>query len=178
MRTVFSDEKGGGEKTAAVILGLGSNKSYGSLESRRILEEVSLGLEPLLSDLRLSSFYETSPLYVTDQSVFINAAAAGFYSACPMELLEALRKLEARYGRDRALERRWGERSIDIDILLFGGRIVSEPPVLEIPHPRLKERRFALEPLLELFPGALDPLTGMTYRQICDSLPDQGCRRL
>jgi 2-amino-4-hydroxy-6-hydroxymethyldihydropteridine diphosphokinase len=145
------------------------------LDSQDILKEVFRGVGEFLSEPRLSSFYRTEPLYVTDQSVFINAAAAGFFPAGPMELLEAVRKLEARYGRDRTLERRWGERSIDIDILLFGSRIVSQPPVLEIPHPRLKERRFALEPLLELFPGALEPATGVSYRQICDSLPDQGC---
>ncbi|MDR2079111.1 MAG: 2-amino-4-hydroxy-6-hydroxymethyldihydropteridine diphosphokinase, partial [Treponema sp.] len=67
----------------------------------------------------------------------------------------------------------WGERTLDIDILLFGERVVSEPD-LEIPHPRLRERRFALTPLLELVPDAADPLTGTSYRVILEALPDQG----
>jgi 2-amino-4-hydroxy-6-hydroxymethyldihydropteridine diphosphokinase len=159
------------------VLGLGSNKSHGLLNSREILTGVMPALGELIREMRVSSLYETKPLYVTDQPVFANAAVAGFYPASPRELLEALRRLEARFGRDRAGERRWGERSLDIDILLFGGLIVSEPPVLEIPHPRLKERRFALEPLLELVPGALEPGTGMAYSLICGALPDQGVKK-
>ena len=160
-----------------VVLGLGSNKSHGLLDSRKILTGVIPALGELIREMRVSSFYETSPLYVTDQPVFVNAAVAGFYPASPGELLEATRRLEAQFGRDRARERRWGARSLDIDILLFGSLIVSEPPVLEIPHPRLKERRFALEPLLELVPEALEPGTGMAYSRICVSLPDQGVKK-
>jgi 2-amino-4-hydroxy-6-hydroxymethyldihydropteridine diphosphokinase len=167
----------GAGEGAYVVLGLGSNKSHGLLDSRKILTGLMPALGELIREMRVSSFYETKPLYVTDQPVFVNAAVAGFYPASPRELLEALRQLEARFGRDRARERRWGERSLDIDILLFGGMIVSEPPVLEIPHPRLKERRFALEPLLELVPGALEPGTGTAYSLICASLPDQGVKK-
>jgi 2-amino-4-hydroxy-6-hydroxymethyldihydropteridine diphosphokinase len=164
---------GGGE---LAILGLGSNRNHGPLDSREILAEVIPALGELLREMRVSSFYETRPLYVTNQPVFVNAAVGGYYSASPGELLEAVRRLETRFGRDRARERRWGERSLDIDILLLGSLTVSEPPVLEIPHPRLKERRFALEPLLELFPEALEPGTGIAYSQICASLPDQGVK--
>jgi 2-amino-4-hydroxy-6-hydroxymethyldihydropteridine diphosphokinase len=173
----FRDKDRGGEGEY-VILGLGSNKSHDSMDSRKILGQLMPALGELLREMRISSFYETEPLYVTDQPVFVNAAAAGFYPASPRELLEAARQLEIRFGRDRARERRWGERSLDIDILLFGSLIISEPPVLEIPHPRLKERRFALEPLLELVPGALEPGTGIAYSQICGSLPDQGVKKL
>jgi 2-amino-4-hydroxy-6-hydroxymethyldihydropteridine diphosphokinase len=160
-----------------VVLGLGSNKSHGFLDSRKILDELIPALGELIREMRVSSFYETEPLYVADQPVFVNAAVAGFYPASPHELLEAARRLEARFGRDRARERRWGERTLDIDILLFGGLVVSEPPVLTIPHPRLKERRFALEPLLELVPQALEPGTGVAYSRICASLPDQGVKK-
>jgi 2-amino-4-hydroxy-6-hydroxymethyldihydropteridine diphosphokinase len=148
------------------------------LDSRKILTKVIPALGELIREMKVSSFYETIPLYVTDQPVFVNAAVAGFYPASPRELLEAARRLEARFGRDRARERRWGERSLDIDILLFGSLIVSEPPVLEIPHPRLKERRFALEPLLELVPGAIEPGTGILYSRICGALPDQGVKKI
>lgn len=108
-----------------------------------------------------------------DQDKFFNTAVMGFYSGTPGELLSAIHEIEAFFGRDRSGERRWGERTLDIDILLFGNRIVNEED-LQIPHPRLKERRFALQPLLELSPDAAEPGTGVPYRDICQSLPDQG----
>jgi 2-amino-4-hydroxy-6-hydroxymethyldihydropteridine diphosphokinase len=136
-------------------------------------------------ELRAASLYETEPLYVTDQGRFINTAVAGFYpeplaqgspdSRRARNLLSRINEIEARFGRDRSRERRWGERPLDIDILLFGGLSLSEVD-LGIPHPRLRERRFALEPLLELLPEAVEPGTGVSYREICDSLPDQGVR--
>jgi 2-amino-4-hydroxy-6-hydroxymethyldihydropteridine diphosphokinase len=179
----FSSTEGGGrggegrEGEEYVVLGLGSNKSHGLLDSREILGGLMPALGELIREMRVSSLYETEPLYVADQPVFVNAAAAGFYPGSPRELLEAACRLEARFGRDRARERRWGERSLDIDILLFGGLVVLEPPVLSIPHPRLRERRFALEPLLELVPEALEPGTGAAYSRICASLPDQGVKK-
>jgi 2-amino-4-hydroxy-6-hydroxymethyldihydropteridine diphosphokinase len=136
-------------------------------------------------ELRTASLYETEPLYVTNQRCFINTAVAGFYPepqgvSDPISakaLLHRINEIEARFGRDRSRERRWGERPLDIDILLFGGLILSEDG-LEIPHPRLKERRFALEPLFELLPEAKEPGTGISYREIYDSLPEQGVRKL
>jgi len=142
-------------------------------------------LEEVLAELRAASLYETEPLYVTDQGRFINTAVAGFYHEpqgasdrlSARALLRRINEIEARFGRDRSRERRWGERPLDIDILLFGGLTLSEGD-LQIPHPRLKERRFALEPLLELLPEAVEPGTGILYREICDSLPDQGVRKI
>jgi 2-amino-4-hydroxy-6-hydroxymethyldihydropteridine diphosphokinase len=109
---------------------------------------------------------ETSPLYVPDQPRFLNTAVSGFWNFSAPELLAALHTIEAAYGRNRSRERRWGERTLDIDILLFGDLVLSEPPLLEIPHPRLRERRFALEPLVELLPEARDPVTGRLFRDI------------
>ena len=165
-----------------VVLGLGSNMG----DSRLIVLDAVNALEEVLTDLRAASLYETKPLYVTDQGSFINTAVAGFYpeplveessdSHCALNLLKRINEIETRFGRDRLRERRWGERPLDIDILLFSGLIVMESR-LEIPHPRLKERRFALEPLLELLPLAEEPVTGISYKSICDSLPDQGVRK-
>ena len=167
-----------------VILGLGSNLG----DSRRIILDAVKALEAVLSDLRSASLYETAPLHVTDQARFINTAVCGFYPGgqssdenrgsdqslkSARELLSAIHEIEARFGRDRARERRWGERFLDIDILLFGNFVCKEND-LEIPHARLKERRFALEPLLELLPDAAEPGTGLSYSAICDALPDQG----
>jgi 2-amino-4-hydroxy-6-hydroxymethyldihydropteridine diphosphokinase len=66
---------------------------------------------------------------------------------------------------------------LDIDILLFGNLEVKEPNLV-IPHPMLRERRFALQPLLELLPDAVEPSTGLSYRSICEDLPDQGIKPL
>jgi len=168
-----------------VYLGLGSNLG----DSRQIVLGAVKALEGFLTDVRRASLYETKPLYVTDQGSFINTVVEGRYepnytpieassqTASARELLSRLHEIEARFGRNRANERRWGERFLDIDILLFGDLTLNEAD-LTIPHPRLKERRFALEPLLELFPDAAEPCTGLFYRDPCAALPDQGVRIL
>jgi len=162
-----------------VVLGLGSNLG----DSRRIVLDAIAVLEGVLAGLRRASLYETEPLYVTDQSPFINTAVSGFYSGTPVELLSRIHEIEASFGRNRAGEQRWRQRTLDIDILLFGELRAVLPvqpgqSALEIPHPRLKERRFALQPLLELVPDAVEPGTGLSYRSICDALPGQGVRRV
>jgi 2-amino-4-hydroxy-6-hydroxymethyldihydropteridine diphosphokinase len=164
-----------------VFLGLGSNLG----DSRQIVLDAVKALEEVLTDVRRAPLYETKPLYVTDQGCFINTVVEGFYTqaeasspaASARELLSRFHEIEARFGRDRSRERRWGERFLDIDILLFGNFIVNEAE-LTIPHPRLKERRFALEPLLELFPEAVELGTGLFYRDYCAVLPDQGVSAL
>jgi len=164
-----------------VYLGLGSNLG----DSRQIVLDAVKALEDVLTDLRMASLYETKPLYVTDQGCFINTVVEGLYTpskafsstVSARKLLSRLHEIEARFGRDRAKERRWSERFLDIDILLSGNSIISEADIT-IPHPRLKERRFALEPLLELFSDATEPGTGLFYRDICAALPDQGVRIL
>ena len=165
-----------------IVLGLGSNLG----DSRLIVLDAIRALGDVLLELRAAPLYETAPLYVTDQAGFINTAVAGLYPGQmdggsrdadhARKLLRQVNEIEARFGRDRSRERRWGERTLDIDILLFGSLALSVDG-LEIPHPRLKERRFALEPLLELLPLATEPGTGISYREICDSLPDQGVRK-
>jgi 2-amino-4-hydroxy-6-hydroxymethyldihydropteridine diphosphokinase len=163
-----------------VVLGLGSNQG----DSLSILKEAVEVLGTVLGHLRRSSIYETAPLHVTDQPGFFNSAVAGEYSKNALSLLSAIHEIEASFGRDRSKERRWGERTLDIDILLFGNQIITQyieeglAPVLEIPHPRLKERRFALEPLLELRPDAVDPVSGIAYSEICRALPEQGVIRV
>jgi 2-amino-4-hydroxy-6-hydroxymethyldihydropteridine diphosphokinase len=96
-------------------------------------------------------------------------------AAAARSLLREVQAVEALFGRDRARERRWGERTLDIDILLFGGECIAEPDLV-IPHPRLKERAFALAPLLDLAPDAREPGTGIPYRDMLTALPDQGVR--
>jgi 2-amino-4-hydroxy-6-hydroxymethyldihydropteridine diphosphokinase len=127
-----------------VFVGLGSNLGDRELNLRRALERLEE-----LGPVRASSFKETDPVGVTDQPKFVNAAAELATDLPPRELLERLLEIERELGRDRATERRWGPRVIDLDILLFGEEAIDEPG-LTVPHPRLADRRFVLEPLCEL----------------------------
>ncbi len=140
-----------------VVLGLGSNKYYlfkGRLFTpRSILQEAIRALEKTLRSLRVAPLYETEPLHVTDQPHFLNTAVCGVYSGEPQALLAEIHAIEAAWGRNRSIERRFGERTLDIDILLFGGRAINEIDLV-IPHPRLYERAFALVPLFHFFKGA------------------------
>ena len=127
-------------------------------------------LETVLIGMCRASLYETAPMYVKDQNNFINSAVLGLFEGeCnvqnALKLLSLTQEIEQNFGRDRSRERRWGERFLDIDILLFGDLIINED-VLTIPHIRLKERAFALDPLLELLPNAREPGTGLYYRDI------------
>jgi 2-amino-4-hydroxy-6-hydroxymethyldihydropteridine diphosphokinase len=131
-------------------------------------------LRAALDAAAVSSLYRTKPLYVADQPDFFNAAVVGLYAGTAFELLAFVNAVEAEFGRDRLHGRRRGERTLDIDILLFGGRVIAEPPRLVVPHPGLLERRFALEPLLELWPDAVDPRDGRPLALAAAALPDQG----
>ena len=154
-------------------MGLGSNRPHNNLSREAILASAFAELKNHLADTRLSPLYETAPLHVVDQGPFLNAAVSGLWSGGVRELLELIHQLEAKFGRDRSAETRWGERSLDIDILLFGDCVMAGPDLV-IPHPLLKERAFALRPLLDLWPDAAEPGTGQPYREILAALPPQG----
>ncbi|MDR1216850.1 MAG: 2-amino-4-hydroxy-6-hydroxymethyldihydropteridine diphosphokinase [Treponema sp.] len=156
-----------------VVLGLGSNKG----DSSAILANAIRHLREILRDLRVAPMFKTAPQGVTDQPPFLNTAVCGAYALTAEELLEAIHRIEAAFGRDRTKEQRWGERTLDIDILLFGQQVLSSRS-LEIPHPRLRERVFALVPLLALLPQAADPRTGEPYARILKELPDQNVKQV
>jgi 2-amino-4-hydroxy-6-hydroxymethyldihydropteridine diphosphokinase len=103
----------------------------------------------------VSSFHETEPVGYLDQPRFLNGAAAVDTTLAPRELLDALLAVERSLGRTREGPR-FGPRTIDLDLLLYGDESVDEPGV-RVPHPRLHERAFALEPLAELDPGLVVP---------------------
>lgn len=107
----------------------------------------------------VSSLRETEPWGPVEQPRYLNGAVAVETDLPPRELLDALLGVERRLGRARADEERWGPRTIDLDLLLYGDRVLDQPG-LDVPHPRLHERRFALEPLAELAPDALVPGRG------------------
>ena len=107
--------------------------------------------------LAVSQLRETDPVGMVDQPGFLNGAARIDTSLPPRALLELLLRIEQSLGRVR--EERWGPRTVDLDLLVYGDLIVDEPG-LRVPHPRLHERRFALEPLAELDPELVVPGLG------------------
>jgi 2-amino-4-hydroxy-6-hydroxymethyldihydropteridine diphosphokinase len=118
---------------------------------------IRAALAALPDVVAVSELRETAPVGVVDQPPFLNGAAALETELSPRELLDALLEVERRLGRER--RERWGPRTIDLDLLLHGDDVLDEPG-LTVPHPRLHERRFALEPLLDLDPDLVVPGRG------------------
>ena len=114
-----------------------------------------------------SRIIETDPVGVTDQPRFLNAVAEVETRIEPAPLLRNLRRVERELGRRR--HRRWGPRTIDLDLLLWGDRSMATRS-LTLPHPRMAERRFVLAPLAELCPGRRVPGTGRTVRGLLKTL--------
>jgi 2-amino-4-hydroxy-6-hydroxymethyldihydropteridine diphosphokinase len=129
-------------------IGLGANLGPKEVTILRAID--LLGAEPGIEVLELSQLRETEPVGVVDQPAFLNGAVALETSLTPWELLDVMLRIEQELGRARDVER-WGPRTIDLDLLVYGGEELDEPG-LRIPHPRLHERRFALEPLADLEP--------------------------
>lgn len=118
----------------------------------RALDE--LAAHPRIDVVKVSSFHETAPVGYVDQPDFLNAVAQVETSLTPRELSEAVHSIEDQMGRKRTI--RWGPRVIDMDILLFDDMQVDEEG-LQIPHPRMMERSFVLEPLAEIAPDLVLP---------------------
>ena len=118
---------------------------------------IRAALAALPGVVAVSELRETDPVGVVDQPPFLNGAAALETDLSARELLAALLAVERELGRER--RERWGPRTIDLDLLLYGDEILDEPG-LTVPHPRLHERRFALEPLADLAPSLEIPGRG------------------
>ena len=153
-------------------VGLGANLGDREATIRRAVELVDelAGVKVV----GVSSLRETEPWGPVEQPRYLNGAVAVETDLPPRELLDALLDVERRLGRARDDEERWGPRTIDLDLLLYGELVLDEPG-LDVPHPRLHERRFALEPLSELAPDALVPRRG-TAAELLRALdtPPQG----
>jgi 2-amino-4-hydroxy-6-hydroxymethyldihydropteridine diphosphokinase len=139
---------------ARAYVGLGSNLGDREATIRQALR--LLGSEPGIRVVAVSSLRETDPVGYLDQPRFLNGACAVETELSARQLLDRLLAVERSLGRERSQEERWGPRAIDLDLLLYGDEFVDEPG-LAVPHPRLAERRFALEPLQELDPGLALP---------------------
>ena len=135
---------------ARAFVGLGANLGDREATIRAALE--LLAAEPGIDVVAVSRLRETEPVGLTEQPRFVNGAAALETELPPRELLERLLAIERRLGRRREEGPRFGPRPIDLDLLLYEGAVVDEPG-LSIPHPRLAERRFVLEPLADLDPS-------------------------
>ena len=157
--------------TTTVYLGLGSNMGDREAELRTALCRLT---SRDLRVTRVSSVYETEPMYKQDQPAFLNAVVEADTELFPMRLLLRVANLELDMGRRREIKN--GPRNIDIDVLLFGNAVV-DLPALQIPHPRFQERRFVLEPLAELAPGLRHPTLGKTVIELLALLPAGGVRR-
>jgi 2-amino-4-hydroxy-6-hydroxymethyldihydropteridine diphosphokinase len=147
-----------------VYLSLGSN--LGDREAH--LKHALARLDALGQVIQHSALYETEPVEFTDQAWFLNLAAALETSNTPQQLISAIVQIELDLGRQRLQHK--GPRAIDIDILLFGDRIIDSPQ-LTIPHPAMHQRRFVLAPLAEIAPDLHHPLLKKTIRELRDELP-------
>lgn len=137
-------------------VGLGANLGDREATLRRAVELLA-GVEGV-EVVAVSELRETEPVGVVDQPAFLNGAIAVETSLSPRELLDSLLHVELQLGRVRD-GTRWGPRTVDLDLLVYGDDVVDEPG-LRVPHPRLHERRFALDPLAELDPALVVPGQG------------------
>ena len=153
-RRPFKREK---QSTNVAYIGLGANLGERETTIRTALDQLTAGPETAL--LQISELRETDPVGIEDQPRFLNGVAKVTTTLGPRELLAELLAIERRLGRDRTASAPGGPRPIDLDLLVYGSASVDEPG-LQVPHPRLHERRFVLEPLAEINPQLVIPGRG------------------
>jgi 2-amino-4-hydroxy-6-hydroxymethyldihydropteridine diphosphokinase len=147
-------------------IGLGCN--LGDRELKLLSAIAELGRLPGTRVTALSHFYETEPVGGVAQDDFYNAAARIATTLRPLELLAELQRIETEVFQ-RTPSLRWGPRSMDLDILLYGDLVLTGE-ILTIPHPRLAERRFVLQPLADIAPALVHPTLGNSIAELLASL--------
>jgi 2-amino-4-hydroxy-6-hydroxymethyldihydropteridine diphosphokinase len=158
-----------------VYLGLGTNLGD-RVANLRIARELMMAKSIRIT--RASSLYETAPRDLLDQPWFLNQVIEAETESSPRELLSCLLEIEREMGRERTVDK--GPRLIDLDILLYAETKIDEAE-LQVPHPRMTERRFVLEPLAELCPEMRLPLRegeSLPVRELLARVQDQQIRRL
>ncbi len=155
-----------------IYLSLGSNIGDRETNLRKAVER----LESLdVHVLRASRIYETEPVDYVDQAWFLNQVVEAETALFPMQLLTRTARVERELGRTRTVPK--GPRTLDIDILFYGDAVVRTAR-LELPHPRLAQRRFVLAPLAEIAPDLRHPVTRLSVRQMLESAPPSVVRLL
>jgi 2-amino-4-hydroxy-6-hydroxymethyldihydropteridine diphosphokinase len=155
-----------------VYIALGSN--LGDRIANLLLARERIA-SPHVRLTRASSIYETAPREIVDQPWFLNQVVAAETTLFPRQLMARLLRIEHEMGRQRTIAK--GPRVIDLDILLFGDAVIHTAG-LEVPHPRMAERRFVLEPLAELAPTLRLPRSSRTVEEMLTNVMDQPVRRI
>jgi 2-amino-4-hydroxy-6-hydroxymethyldihydropteridine diphosphokinase len=158
-----------------LYLSLGTNIGHREANLTRAIELLN---EAKIEVTRQSSVYETAPRDVLNQPWFLNMVLECRTTLFPLQLLGKILRIEKSMGRDRGPSSvRRGPRLIDIDVLLFHNAVINTNR-LTVPHPRMFERRFVLEPLLELVPGLRDPLSNKPLSDFLKKVLDQQISKL
>jgi 2-amino-4-hydroxy-6-hydroxymethyldihydropteridine diphosphokinase len=158
-----------------IYLSLGTNVGERAENLARAIELLDEGG---IEVVRRSSVYETAPRDVLDQPSFLNMVLECRTDLFPMQLIGKVLGIEKKMGRDRGPTAvRRGPRLIDIDVLLYKNCVMTNPR-LTVPHPRMSERRFVLEPLLELVPGIRDPRTKRRFADFMAAVQEQSVKKL
>lgn len=154
-----------------VAIGLGSNLG----DRLAHLKQAVTGLQALIEIRIGSAVYESSPMHLEDQPLFLNACCVGETDLAARLLLESLQALEIGAGR-RGGGRRFGPRELDLDLLLYGDDVIEEHD-MRVPHPRMTERPFVMWPLAEIAGGRVHPEAGLTIERLAARLPRAGLSR-
>jgi 2-amino-4-hydroxy-6-hydroxymethyldihydropteridine diphosphokinase len=158
--------------TVKAVVALGSNLQDPEAQVRRGFTELAALPETWV--IGRSSLYRTAPMGFADQPPFVNACALVETRLPARALLDSLLAIEKRHGRVREIPN--GPRTLDLDIILYGGAVIDEPGLM-VPHPRAHERAFVLAPLVDVWPDAVIPGKGVASR-LLDAVRDQGVERL
>jgi len=154
------DDASATEPPVRSAIAIGSNLGDRGSMVRRAFE--ALGR---LGAVERGPVIETDPVGPPGQGAYLNSVAVVETRLGARGVLDVLLSIERSAGRNRSRSERWGPRELDLDLLLFGGAVIDEPG-LQVPHPRMHERRFVLEPLAAVWPGALHPVLGLTAAEL------------